>query len=114
MAEVEVQLANSSATKAPRRSFTREFKLSVIQSFHSHNKTILQTASYFKIVWKQVRQWIRNEEKIRKQKRKSKAVRRRKAMYPLLEKKLLEEFSERRSQGKLLKNGGLFHELKNC
>ena len=71
MAEVEVQLANSSA-KASRRSFTREFKLSVIQWFHLHNKNILQTASYFKIDRKQVRQWIRNEEKIRKQKRKIK------------------------------------------
>lgn len=102
MAEVEVQVANSSP-KASRRSFTWEFKLSVIQWFYSHNKNILQTASYFKIDRKQVRQWIRNEEKIRKQKRKSKSVRGRKAKYPLLEKKLLEEFSERRSQGKIVK-----------
>ena len=102
MAEVEVQVANSSA-KASRRSFTREFKLSVIQWFHSHIKNILQTASYFKIDQKQVRQWVRNEEKVRKQKRKSKGVRGRKAMYALLEEKLFEEFSERRSHGKIVK-----------
>ena len=102
MTEVEVQVTNSSA-KTSRRSFTREFKLSVIQWFHSHNKNILQTASYFKIDRKQVRQWIRNEEKIRKQKRNSKGVRGRRAMYPLLEEKLLEEFTERRSQGKIVK-----------
>jgi hypothetical protein len=60
-----------------------------------------------------VRQWIKNEEKFRKQKRKSKSVRGRKEMYLLFEKKLFEEFSERRAQGKIVKNGGLFHELKN-
>ena len=102
MTEVEVQVTNSSA-KASRRSFTREFKLSVIQWFHSHNKNILQTASYFKIDRKLVRQWMRNEEKIRKQKRNSKGVRGRKAMFPLLEEKLLDEFTERRSQGKIVK-----------
>ena len=45
----------------------------------------------------------KKRRKIRKQKRKSKGVRGKKAMYPLLEKKLLEEFSERRSQGKIVK-----------
>lgn len=94
------EVADSSA-KATRRSFTREFKLSVIQWFHSNDKNILRTASYFKIDRKQVRQWIKNEEKIRKQKRKS--VRGRKEMYPLFEKKLFEEFSERRAQGKIVK-----------
>jgi transposase-like protein len=96
------EVADPSA-KATRCSFTREFKLSVIQWFHSNDKNILRTASYFKIDRKQVRQWIKNEEKIRKQKRKSKTVRGRKEMYPLFEKKLFEEFSERRAQGKIVK-----------
>ena len=102
VAGVEVQTADSSA-KISRRSFTREFKLSAIQWFHAHDKNILQTALHYKVDRKQIRQWVKNEEKIRKQNRNSKSVRGRKAVYPELEKKLLDEFSQRRAQGKIVK-----------
>lgn len=102
MAEVAVHVADSS-TKATRRSFNREFKLAVIEWFYANNKNVLQTASKFQIDRKQVRQWTRNEEKIRKQKRKSKSSRSSNPKYPLLEKRLQEEFRERRTQGKIVK-----------
>lgn len=102
MAEAQVQACDVSV-RASRRSFTREFKLSVVQWFHSHGKNILRTSSNFKVDRKQVRQWIKNEEQIRKQKGTSKSVRGRKALYPLLEKRLIEEFSERRALGKIVK-----------
>ena len=102
MAKVAVHVADSS-TKAARRSFNREFKLFVIEWFYANKKNVLQTASKFQIDRKQVRQWTRNEEKIRKQKRKSKSSRSSNPKYPLLEKRLQEEFRKRWAQGKIVK-----------
>ena len=67
-------------TKQTRRAFSREFKLSVVQWFYSNNKNVLQTSNHFKIDRKQVRTWVKAEEKIRKQKSKSMSERGRKAI----------------------------------
>ena len=57
--------------KQTRKVFSCEFKLSVIQWFHSNGKNVLQTSNYFKINRKQVPAWSKAEEKIWKQKYKS-------------------------------------------
>ena len=35
------------STKQSRRAFSREFKLSVVQWFHSNNKNVLQTLNQY-------------------------------------------------------------------
>ena len=91
------------STKQTRRAFSREFKLSVVQWFHSNNKNVLQTSNHFKIDRKQVRTWIKAEKKIRKQKSKSMNGRGRKAYFPRMEEKLVQRFKEQRKKGKTVK-----------
>ena len=90
------------STKQTRRVFPREFKLSVVQWFHSNNTNILQTSNHFTIDRKQVRTWIKAEEKMRKQKSKSMNERGRRAYFPRMESKLVQQFN-RRKQGKIVK-----------
>ena len=89
--------------KQTRRSYRGEFKLAVVRWHHENGKNILQTAVHFKVDRKQVRNWIKHEATIRKQKSKNKNVRGKKARYPLVEQRLLSEFRERRKQGKIVK-----------
>ena len=49
--------------KQIRRSFTREFKLSVIEWYCNNDNNILQTASKFKGDRKQIRNWIAERRK---------------------------------------------------
>ena len=91
------------STKQTRRAFSREFKLSVVQWFHSNNKNVLQTSNHFKIDRKQLRTWIKAEKKIRKQKSKSMNERGRKAYFPRMEEKLVQQFKEQRKKGKTVK-----------
>ena len=91
------------STKQTRRAFSRVFKLSVVQWFHSNNTNVLQTSNHFKIDGKQVRTWIKAEEKIRKQKSKSVNERGRRAYFPRMEEKLVQQFKEQRKQGKIVK-----------
>ena len=60
--------------KVSRRTFTRELKLEVIIWHFSNGKNINKTANKFEIDRKQIRNWIKDERKIRKQKRKSKQL----------------------------------------
>ena len=94
------------STKQTRRAFSREFKLSIVQWFHSNNKNVLQTSNHFKIDRKQVRTWIKAEKKIRKQKSKSMNERGRKAYFPRMEEKLVQQFKEQRKKEKTVKNSG--------
>ena len=76
------------AQKQTRPSFTREFKLSVVEWYYNNNKNIFQATNKFRVDRKQMRNWIAGKENIRKQKSKSKNVRERKAQYHPLEKEL--------------------------
>ena len=51
------------AQKQTRRSFTREFKLSVIECYYNNDNNILQTPSNFKGDRKQIRNWITERRK---------------------------------------------------
>ena len=79
-------------TKVSRRTFTREFKLEVISWHFSNGKNINTTANKFEIYRKQIRNWIKDERKIRKQKRKSKEARTGSVKFPLMEDQLNEGF----------------------
>ena len=76
------------AEKSRRRAFSREFKLSVVQWFHTNDKNVLQTSNHFKVDWKQVRNWVKMETRIRKQKAKSRDERGRNAFYSRMDKKI--------------------------
>ena len=54
--------------KLRRKSYAREFKLPVVTWFYGYGKNVLQTSQHFNLDRKQVRNWVKAEEKIRKQK----------------------------------------------
>ena len=89
--------------KVSRRIFTREFKLEVISSHFSNGKNINKTANKFEIDRKRIRNYIKDERNIPKQKRKSKAVRTGSVRFPLMEDQLNEEFLAMRRDGKRVK-----------
>ena len=53
--------------KLKRKSYAREFKLTVVMWFHENGKNVHQTSQHFNLDRKQVRNWVKAEEKIRKQ-----------------------------------------------
>ena len=90
--------------KLKRRSYTREYKLSVVKWYMLNNKNKAVTARKFKLDRKQVRQWVQNENLIKETKqftRKNHSGCPTK--YPIAEQKLHEEFTSLRSQGKSIK-----------
>ena len=90
-------------TKARRRTFTREFELEVVSWHFNNSKNVNKTANKFEIDRRQVRNWIKDEGKIRKQNRKSKAARIGLVRFPLMENQLKEEFLGMRREGKSVK-----------
>lgn len=89
---------------AKRRAFDHEFKLTVVKDYYQDGKNIAKTARKFGVDRKQVREWVQNEEKITKQKSKSKAHGRGcNARYPLIEDKLYSEFTTMRAEGRKVK-----------
>ena len=77
-------------TPTKRRSFCKEFKLKITNpNFEPHfenRKTINQTANNFHIDRKQLRNWLKDEKKIRSLKLLKKTFRYGKAKFPVMEK----------------------------
>ena len=72
--------------------------------FHESGKNFHQTSQHFNLDRKQDRNWVKAEEKIRKQKLNVKAPGRgRKFRFPEAEKQLHDEFLKMRSEGKAVK-----------
>ena len=90
-------------TKVSRRTFRREFKSKVISWHFSNGKNINKTANEFEIDRKQIHNWIKDERKIRKQRRKSKAARTGSVRFPLTEDQPNGEFLAMRRDGKRVK-----------
>ena len=87
-----------------RRSFTKEFKLSVVNYFYKHGENNLKTSNKFNVGRKQVREWVRKETRISQQKRGTRSMGRgRNAFYAEMEKQLYGEFESARSVGKSIK-----------
>ena len=90
--------------KLRRKSYAREFKLTVVTWVHENAKNLHQTSQHFNLDRKQVRNWVKAEEKIRKQKLNAKALGRgRKARFPEAEKQLHSKLLKMRSEGKTVK-----------
>ena len=62
----------SKKSSQTRHAFDREFKLRVIKDFYPDGKNISRTARKFAVDRKQVHWWVQKEEKITKQKSRSK------------------------------------------
>ena len=89
-----------------RRLLFKEFKLKVTNWYFENGKNINQTANSFLIDWKQVRNWLKDEEKIHSLKRSKKACRYGKAKFPVMEKELYTKFLDMRKEGKRVKRWG--------
>ena len=63
----------SKKSSQTRHAFDREFKLRVFKDFYQDGKNISRTARKFSVDRKQVHLWVQKEEKITKQKSRSKA-----------------------------------------
>ena len=86
------------------KSYAREFKLTVVRWFHENGKNAHQTSQHFNLDRRQVRNWVKAEEKIKKQKLNAKASGRGwRAHFPEAEKQLHNEFLKMRSEGKAVK-----------
>ena len=87
-----------------RKLYARELKLTVVTWFHKNGKNVHQTLQHFDLGRNQVRNWVKAEEKIRKQKLNAKASGRgQKARFPEVEKQLHDEFLKMSSEGKAVK-----------
>ena len=99
--------------KCKRKSYRRKYKLKVIQWYQDNGRKKGLTSRYFKVDRKRIHQWVNNEEKIRKQKQKTrKGKSGRKSLFPRAENLLFEEFDKKRKQGKEVNNNGL-HQVNN-
>ena len=88
---------------APRRSFTREFKLESVRWYYENGKNINKTSNHFTVDRKRIRDWIKSEDSIRQSKNGSRSNRIGRVKYPLLEKELYKQFIEMRDTGKRVK-----------
>ena len=59
--------------KLRRKSCARESKLTVVTWFHENGKNVHQMLQHFNLDTKQVHDWVKAEEKIRKRKLNAKA-----------------------------------------
>lgn len=83
-----------------RRQYTREKKLEVLKYYHENGMNKYRTAQKFGIDKKCLHRWIADEEKIEKGNAGAKRFGSgRRAFWPDVEEKLLEEFKELRSKG---------------
>ena len=100
----ETVIMEAQRNKLRRKSHATEFKLTVMTWFHDNGKNVHQTSQHFNLDRKQVCNWVKAEEKIRKQKLNAKAPGRgRKACFPEVEKQLHDEFLKMCSEGKAVK-----------
>ena len=96
----------SKKSSQTRRAFHREFKLRVIKDFYQDGKNISRTARKFAVDRKQVHLWVQKEEKITKQKSRSKADGRGcNTRCPFMEDKLYKESLDLRKEGQKVKRG---------
>jgi transposase-like protein len=86
-----------------RRSYTREFKINVVDYFNSNGKNYLQTSKYFDINRKNIQRWVKNLGRILSSNVKSRRYETCHSCFPELEKRLYEEFSTLRDSGMTVK-----------
>ena len=111
----ETVIMEAQRNKLRRKSHATEFKLTVMTWFHDNGKNVHQTSQHFNLDRKQVCNWVKAEEKIRKQKLNAKAPGRgQKACFPEAGKQLHDEFLKTRIlKAKQWKDVGFRHEQGN-
>lgn len=88
-----------------RQSYSREYKLAVLDWHHRNGSVKNKTARHFAISRQNVVRWVRAEIDIRKAKKGSKrGGKGRTATNPFMERRLHEEFLELRSKGVKIRN----------
>ena len=96
--DIELSDENNDPVEA-RNAYSREFKIGVLDWYHKNGSSKHKTAQHFKISRTNVRRWVDAECKIRDAKKGVKSIGSgRSAMYPLLERRLHEEFLELRNK----------------
>ena len=86
--------------KLRRKSYTREFKLSVVNFYRDNNSNLYQTSKRFSLNTKTLLRWIGDEDGIKKSKKGSKHRQHvRPPMYPEMERQLYLEYKQLRKQG---------------
>ena len=85
-------------SKAKRKSYTREYKLLVVQFYKENN--LYQTAKKFSLNTRTIGRWVSDVEKIRKSKKSSKRANfLRKCQFPDVEEELYREYKDLRKKG---------------
>ena len=83
-----------------RKSYSREYKLAVVEFWRAHEKNVSRTAQHFYIDRKMVQRWVKDEEKIKASRKGAKKVKHdRRAEYPDMEEQLHSEYRELRRRG---------------
>ena len=89
----ETAIMEVKRNKLRRKSNAREFKLTVVTWFHENGNNVHQMSQHFNLDRKQVYNWVKAEEKIRKQRLNAKTPGTgQKARFPEAEKQLHDEF----------------------
>ena len=95
-----VSCSQTDREKLQRKSYTREFKLSVVKFYRENNNNFYQTSKRFSLNTKTVLRWIGDEEGIKKSKKGSKHRQHvRPPLYPEMERQLYLEYKQLRKQG---------------
>ena len=96
-AGASVLLSNGSG-KAKRKSYVREFKLTIVNHYCENN--LYQMSKRFSLNMKMILRWVVNKEKLKKAKKGSKCtVITRKAAFPEMEAELYQEYKSLRKRG---------------
>ena len=99
--------------QSKQRSYSREKKLSVVAWYEKNGRNVSATARHFDVAPKRVRDWRDSKEKIEKQAVGSRAAGRgRTSFYPLMEKRLYDEFAKNRREGRKIKRWWFMAEAK--
>ena len=56
------------ADKGERKSYTHEYKLNAVKCFYDNDENVSRASTHFKVDRKRVREWVKSEETIQKQK----------------------------------------------
>ena len=95
-----ISCSQTDREKLQRKSYTREFKLSMVKFYRENNNYLYQTSKRFSLNTKTVLRWIGDEEGIKKSKKGSKHRQHvRRPLYPEMERQLYLEYKQLRKHG---------------
>ena len=108
---IDYKVPVRSGMHTPHKSYTLQYKLSVLDWYHSHGENKKQTAKHFGVDRKRIRDWLRLEQQFRLEP-KSNMQRKRNTTgcpphYQELDKTVLEWYKEQEVQGRKVTNRAL-------